>query len=227
MSAFFFFSSRRRHTRCSRDWSSDVCSSDLLSTGHTARPRRVHTDSAHGPEQGDDTVHQRPRPNSPRRPCVWAHTRKPIARFNDSDVSRVAAAKPAGKRIGSWKPPALGASYSPGSPQVNRHEVLALRLQSLSSVTFEGCRHVVARTSQARLVVPPEPFDATCPKRAFRLLLQIPSRDQVLTAFLHLQNDRQHRRPSVHFHLLVSSTPCTPSFRRRATFKPGDSNRCQ
>src|SRR5690606_40441368 len=27
---FFFFSSRRRHTRFSRDWSSDVCSSDLL-----------------------------------------------------------------------------------------------------------------------------------------------------------------------------------------------------
>src|SRR3990172_10312675 len=25
----FFFESRRRHTRCSRDWSSDVCSSDL------------------------------------------------------------------------------------------------------------------------------------------------------------------------------------------------------
>src|SRR5690606_20067854 len=31
---FFFFSSRRRHTRFSRDWSSDVCSSDL------ARPHR-------------------------------------------------------------------------------------------------------------------------------------------------------------------------------------------
>src|SRR2546422_7233644 len=30
---FFFFSSRRRHTRCSRDWSSDVCSSDLLGDG--------------------------------------------------------------------------------------------------------------------------------------------------------------------------------------------------
>src|SRR5207249_1265390 len=28
---FFFFSSRRRHTRSKRDWSSDVCSSDLLS----------------------------------------------------------------------------------------------------------------------------------------------------------------------------------------------------
>src|SRR5215813_2368797 len=33
---FFFFSSRRRHTRCGRDWSSDVCSSDL-----TARSRAV------------------------------------------------------------------------------------------------------------------------------------------------------------------------------------------
>src|SRR2546422_4872731 len=31
---FFFFSSRRRHTRCSRDWSSDVCSSDLSDLDH-------------------------------------------------------------------------------------------------------------------------------------------------------------------------------------------------
>src|SRR5438045_9352876 len=29
----FFFSSRRRHTRCLSDWSSDVCSSDLGSFG--------------------------------------------------------------------------------------------------------------------------------------------------------------------------------------------------
>src|SRR5207249_6061406 len=29
----FFFSSRRRHTRSKRDWSSDVCSSDLLERG--------------------------------------------------------------------------------------------------------------------------------------------------------------------------------------------------
>src|SRR5690554_7181283 len=32
---FFFFSSRRRHTRCGRDWSSDVCSSDLCMIGAT------------------------------------------------------------------------------------------------------------------------------------------------------------------------------------------------
>src|SRR5438067_5761062 len=30
---FFFFSSRRRHTRSKRDWSSDVCSSDLVAIG--------------------------------------------------------------------------------------------------------------------------------------------------------------------------------------------------
>src|SRR5437868_8361467 len=30
MALIFFFSSRRRHTRSKRDWSSDVCSSDLV-----------------------------------------------------------------------------------------------------------------------------------------------------------------------------------------------------
>src|SRR5690606_39453566 len=34
---FFFFSSRRRHTRFSRDWSSDVCSSDLPRRGGCQR----------------------------------------------------------------------------------------------------------------------------------------------------------------------------------------------
>src|SRR5215475_10231491 len=33
---FFFFSSRRRHTRFSRDWSSDVCSSDLFRAADAA-----------------------------------------------------------------------------------------------------------------------------------------------------------------------------------------------
>src|SRR5690349_23026469 len=35
---FFFFSSRRRHTRSLRDWSSDVCSSDL---SRNSQRRRV------------------------------------------------------------------------------------------------------------------------------------------------------------------------------------------
>src|SRR6266480_6157797 len=37
---FFFFSSRRRHTRLTCDWSSDVCSSDLINASHgTAETR--------------------------------------------------------------------------------------------------------------------------------------------------------------------------------------------
>src|SRR6201993_5512824 len=37
---FFFFSSRRRHTRLQGDWSSDVCSSDLvLLPSRPAHPR--------------------------------------------------------------------------------------------------------------------------------------------------------------------------------------------
>src|SRR5437660_6796002 len=44
----FFFSSRRRHTRWPRDWSSDVCSSDLPSlTRSTARAPR--TRAGHSP----------------------------------------------------------------------------------------------------------------------------------------------------------------------------------
>src|SRR5262245_66020376 len=37
---YFFFSSRRRHTRCLSDWSSDVCSSDLNGSSTTS-PGRV------------------------------------------------------------------------------------------------------------------------------------------------------------------------------------------
>src|SRR5215510_15326059 len=39
MLVHFFFSSRRRHTRWPRDWSSDVCSSDLDAAGGGTRPR--------------------------------------------------------------------------------------------------------------------------------------------------------------------------------------------
>src|SRR5690554_7071515 len=43
MDHLFFFSSRRRHTRCGRDWSSDVCSSDLMSGFHVSVLRSVMT----------------------------------------------------------------------------------------------------------------------------------------------------------------------------------------
>src|SRR5437763_9656936 len=44
-SFFFFFSSRRRHTRYIGDWSSDVCSSDLLDN-HSVRLQGRHHHAA-------------------------------------------------------------------------------------------------------------------------------------------------------------------------------------
>src|SRR5215475_6034930 len=45
---FFFFSSRRRHTRFSRDWSSDVCSSDLAIVRASSLPVLVDGDTGYG-----------------------------------------------------------------------------------------------------------------------------------------------------------------------------------
>src|SRR5262249_60964422 len=57
----FFFSRRRRHTRLVSDWSSDVCSSDLVRRGRcTRRPRETsseywfHSSSDHRPRRTRD-----------------------------------------------------------------------------------------------------------------------------------------------------------------------------
>src|SRR5690606_39459920 len=47
----FVFSSRRRHTRFSRDWSSDVCSSDLSARRSSTPPAADH---------GGPPLHRRP-----------------------------------------------------------------------------------------------------------------------------------------------------------------------
>src|SRR5439155_9316461 len=48
----FFFSSRRRHTRWPRDWSSDVCSSDLFDCSSASTTNRAHKDfSTNNPER--------------------------------------------------------------------------------------------------------------------------------------------------------------------------------
>src|SRR5690606_40739592 len=56
----FFFSSRRRHTRFSRDWSSDVCSSDL---GFCLR---AGTKNLRGkPQPGETEFMEKPQKNFP------------------------------------------------------------------------------------------------------------------------------------------------------------------
>src|SRR2546422_6220617 len=47
LALIFFFSSRRRHTRCSRDWSSDVCSSDLRGSPSSTPIRWASRGSIH------------------------------------------------------------------------------------------------------------------------------------------------------------------------------------
>src|SRR5438034_5532557 len=70
---FFFFSSRRRHTRSLCDWSSDVCSSDLLDQrqleGDPALARElervVGRRQPRDPPADDDQPHGAPRTRSP------------------------------------------------------------------------------------------------------------------------------------------------------------------
>src|SRR5699024_461427 len=50
----FFFSSRRRHTRSKRDWSSDVCSSDLIRRALEAGVGRIVIDSLDEIDQVDE-----------------------------------------------------------------------------------------------------------------------------------------------------------------------------
>src|SRR2546422_7793660 len=52
----FFFSSRRRHTRCSRDWSSDVCSSDLRHVADVGVGRQQHLVVEEDVVDADDTL---------------------------------------------------------------------------------------------------------------------------------------------------------------------------
>src|SRR5574341_758256 len=57
---FFFFSSRRRHTRLVGDWSSDVCSSDLVVFLELRRDSRVTTGNSGcllcWPRQGQSSI---------------------------------------------------------------------------------------------------------------------------------------------------------------------------
>src|SRR6266496_5607901 len=50
--SYFFFSSRRRHTSSLRDWSSDVCSSDLSPAGNGIMKRLLDQDTLRAMARG-------------------------------------------------------------------------------------------------------------------------------------------------------------------------------
>src|SRR5690625_6870832 len=58
----FLFSSRRRHTIWPRDWSSDVCSSDLRSTSYVPRLRNRGDDLSPPGEAQTRNIRRRPGP---------------------------------------------------------------------------------------------------------------------------------------------------------------------
>src|SRR2546429_2475363 len=97
MRSSFFFSSRRRHTRCSRDWSSDVCSSDLNARERT-RPYCPYEKKDIGPEdykkKGLPFVFDLDRskcPNDGHELQVQNMTVMPSLRLSESDAEDVAS----------------------------------------------------------------------------------------------------------------------------------------
>src|SRR5574337_998310 len=87
---FFFFSSRRRHTRLSGDWSSDVCSSDLGDPTSLAPHERLpdlavvprekpHTGGAAREPPRDSHVIERGGPSSPAWPSDQSRDLSPNA----------------------------------------------------------------------------------------------------------------------------------------------------
>src|SRR5207249_5537191 len=67
-SFFFFFSSRRRHTRSKRDWSSDVCSSDLEDVPETRHSlEALHRGRRRGQGRGERRENHEKRTGPPDR----------------------------------------------------------------------------------------------------------------------------------------------------------------
>src|SRR5216683_7301865 len=76
MCFFFFFSSRRRHTRSDRDWSSDVCSSDLGRQPEGIPSHRVEdVEALRAPIAGDEIAHRviADMPDMELARRVWEH----------------------------------------------------------------------------------------------------------------------------------------------------------
>src|SRR5438067_7298472 len=89
---FFFFSSRRRHTRSKRDWSSDVCSSDLSiaragATGNGRDPRGQLLDAPAAAvrrrdlDRSDSTAR-------PERRGQWRHRERTAGLVDEEGIER-------------------------------------------------------------------------------------------------------------------------------------------
>src|SRR4029077_13141386 len=92
---FFFFSSRRRHTRFKWDWSSDVCSSDLLRRQDAAdlaeqRVEVLRLDGDHDERGASDSFGVRER--DPNAVALFELARSLLVADGRDDLSRLAPA---------------------------------------------------------------------------------------------------------------------------------------
>src|SRR5256884_3839769 len=97
LSSGFFFSSRRRHTRCSRDWSSDVCSSDL------------HELADEGREISARSAESFRKVREPRGPCAGFDIEETGNPMNDLDAVAFRDRRSEERRVGKecrsrWSP---------------------------------------------------------------------------------------------------------------------------
>src|SRR3712207_8410739 len=95
-SFFFFFSSRRRHTRYWRDWSSDVCSSDLAGHAGPTDPARASRGAGYRGEGDSRSAGGRPHGLRRRDPSGVARGGRPRARSEERRV---------GEECRSWGSP--------------------------------------------------------------------------------------------------------------------------
>src|SRR6266513_3881643 len=114
---YFFFSSRRRHTRSKRDWSSDVCSSDLQGAGARARAEaapgaetlQAGNRKAHREARAADDEEDRLDPREPSYP-LRSRARSTFPRWVRGSASRKITSR--GYLYGSSRPRTNACSYS-------------------------------------------------------------------------------------------------------------------
>src|SRR2546429_5696551 len=142
LSVFFFFSSRRRHTRCSRDWSSDVCSSDLGAPRGSGEPDRgAGGESRAAPGRGDPG-----RPGECRAAVARSRQRRrPTPAGGTGPRATAAGAAGRGRPRGRARPGAGGVRLGRAEPLVT---ALVAGLVRLLAATWryrvQGGGHVTA-----------------------------------------------------------------------------------
>src|SRR5207302_3224296 len=124
--AVFFFSSRRRHTRFSRDWSSDVCSSDLVSQARKfgARPATPYRAISLEPGDGRHLVRLEEEHEIAARAVVLAtgaaYRRLPLDGLTDYEGTTAfyAAGPPEAQLCGASRVAVVGGGNSAGQAAV-------------------------------------------------------------------------------------------------------------